>query len=65
MEGGHCMNCMGRLERRPRMFHLRGRDFQGLVCIECNALWNDPEDSFFAAARELTPHTIDHRRQER
>jgi len=28
------------------MFHWRGKDFHGQVCEGCNALWDDPEESF-------------------
>ena len=34
------------LDRRPAMFFWRGRYFHGLVCPVCNALYDDPEDSF-------------------
>lgn len=32
--------------RRPAMVYWRGRFFHGLVCVPCNALWDDPSDSF-------------------
>jgi hypothetical protein len=40
--------CGSELARKPRMFHWRGRDFPGLVCEKCMALWSDPNDSFCA-----------------
>ena len=41
-----CKKCGTSMERRPNMFHWRGRFFHGLVCVPCNALWDDPTDSF-------------------
>ena len=41
-----CDKCGGTLERRPNMFYWRGCFFHGLVCVPCNALWDDPTDSF-------------------
>ncbi|HSX22904.1 MAG TPA: hypothetical protein VLE97_09045 [Gaiellaceae bacterium] len=43
-----CPKCGGPFERREDMFHWRGRFFHGLVCVPCNALWDDPSDSFEA-----------------
>jgi ssDNA-binding Zn-finger/Zn-ribbon topoisomerase 1 len=43
-----CPKCGGAFERRANMFHWRGRFFHGLVCPACNALWDDPSDSFMA-----------------
>jgi len=43
---GKCPKCSTVLERRQNQFHWRGRFFHGLVCVPCNALWDDPEDSF-------------------
>lgn len=34
------------LEARPRMFFWRGRYFSGLVDVEANSLYDNPEDSF-------------------
>lgn len=36
--------------RRERMYYWRGRYFPGLVCEPCNALFDDPEDSFWEHA---------------
>ena len=41
-----CKKCGTALERRPNMFYWRGQFFHGLVCPPCNALWDDPTDSF-------------------
>ena len=41
-----CKKCGTTLERRPSMFYWRGQFFHGLVCVPCNALWDDPTDSF-------------------
>lgn len=41
-----CKKCGDTMERRPNMFHWRDRFFHGLVCVPCNALWDDPTDSF-------------------
>lgn len=37
-----------RLVREPNMFYWRGRNFSGLVDVNKNALYDDPEDSFAA-----------------
>lgn len=47
-----CKKCGTALERRPNMFYWRGRFFHGLVCTPCNALWDDPTDSFEQHVRE-------------
>lgn len=41
---GKCPKCGEPMERRPAMFYWRGTYFHGLV--HCNALWDDPSDSF-------------------
>lgn len=43
----YCPKCLGPLVRKPKMFHWRGRDFHGLVCEPCKALWKDGQDDFF------------------
>lgn len=43
-----CPKCKLPLARRPAQFYWRGRTFSGLVCFACNALWDDPTDSFEA-----------------
>lgn len=48
---GLCPKCRAPLERRERMFHWRGRSFRGLVCGPCNALWEDPTDSFLEGVK--------------
>ena len=54
--GTHC-KCGRAFEERPNQFHWRGRSFSGLVCSECNSLWNNPRDSFLAhvSSREWPP----------
>jgi len=37
-----------KLIRKPNMFAWRGQSFHGLVDVEKNALYDDPEDSFAA-----------------
>jgi len=34
------------LEIKPNMFYWRGKYFSGLVCKECNSLFDNPKDSF-------------------
>lgn len=41
-----CPGCEKKMVKKPNMFHWRGRFFSGLVCPDCNSLWDDPEDSF-------------------
>jgi len=41
-----CKTCNTKLVVKERMFHWRGKDFSGLVCEPCNALYDNPEDSF-------------------
>ena len=43
-----CKKCGIPLVVKPGMFHWRGRFFSGLVCEPCNALWDNPDDSFHA-----------------
>jgi hypothetical protein len=38
--------CGTEMESRNDMFYYRGRYFPGLVCVKCNALYDDPSDSF-------------------
>lgn len=40
-----CPKCDTPLEDKPNQFHWRGRNFNGLVCPECKALW-DYDDQF-------------------
>lgn len=42
----HCKKCKKPTEVRKGMFHWRGKSFSGLVCEDCNALYDNPEDSF-------------------
>lgn len=45
--------CGTAVVRKEGMFALPGHGrFSGLVCETCKALWNDPSDSFEAAAVE-------------
>jgi hypothetical protein len=41
-----CKKCGTAMERYPNQFYWRGRFFHGLVCVPCNAFWDDPTDSF-------------------
>lgn len=41
-----CPKCGEKLIVLERMFYWRGTYFTGLVCESCNALWDNPEDSF-------------------
>lgn len=41
-----CKKCGTVMECQPHMFYWRGRFFHGLVCVPCNARWDDPTDSF-------------------
>lgn len=41
-----CPKCGKEMELRDRMFHWRGKFFTGYVCVVCNALYDNPEDSF-------------------
>lgn len=45
LEQAICPKCDAELETKPNMFHWRGQDFSGLVCKECNSLW-DFDDQF-------------------
>jgi len=45
-----CPTCLGPLERRPGMFHSnKTGSMAGLICEPCNALWDDPTNSFIEA----------------
>jgi hypothetical protein len=41
-----CPKCHEPMVRRQEKFFWRGRFFSGLVCVPCNSLWDDPDDSF-------------------
>ncbi len=43
-----CPRCGERRVVREGMFYYRGTTFSGLVCEKCNALWDNPDDSFEA-----------------
>lgn len=49
-----CPKCGGRRVCREGMFHFRGATFSGLVCEACNALWDNPDDSFEAHVVKVT-----------
>ena len=49
--GKHC-KCGKAFEVRANMFYWRGRYFTGLVCGDCNSLWNNPSDSFYAYVKQ-------------
>lgn len=44
------------LERRSGMFYWRDRWFSGLVDVEVNALYDDPEDSFMNHVNATATH---------
>jgi hypothetical protein len=57
-----CPSCSGPLERKPGMFaSSKTGHMDGLVCESCNALWDDPGNSFLKAhakaTKEQFPHT--------
>lgn len=58
-EGDPCPKCKKPLAKRAGHFHWRGRDFHGLVCDDCNALWNDSEDSFIAHVTQSAVESSD------
>ena len=41
-----CKKCNKQMEVRSGMFYYRGQSFSGLLCVDCNALYINPEDSF-------------------
>ncbi|MEK0324860.1 MAG: hypothetical protein QQN63_04070 [Nitrosopumilus sp.] len=47
------------LERRSGMFYWHDRWFSGLVDVEVNALYDDPEDSFMDHVTATTTHNTD------
>ena len=58
MEAPQCKKCTGKLVVKENMFYWRGRYFTGLVCETCNALWDNPEDSFEDYVRETDKGSI-------
>ena len=42
-----CPKCHDPLVVRQSMFNFRGKSYSGLVCQRCNALWDNPDDSFY------------------
>jgi hypothetical protein len=56
-EGDPCPKCGTPLEIRAAQFYWRGRYFTGLVCKPCNALFDNPRDSFFAHVKTTSPRT--------
>lgn len=48
-----CPHCDGGLLVKPSMFHWKGRYFTGLVCRECNALFDRAADSWQEYALEI------------
>jgi hypothetical protein len=50
-----CPSCSGPLERKPGMFaSSKTGHMDGLVCESCNALWDDPGNSFLEAHAKAT-----------
>lgn len=50
-DGYHCPRCESVLNPTPGTFAYRGKLFAGLVCLACNSLRDNPEDSMFEFAR--------------
>ncbi len=46
IKDGKCPKCKTKMIIREGMFNWRGNTFSGLVCEKCNALYNNPKDSF-------------------
>ena len=44
----NCEKCGKPCQLRPNMFHWRGQSFTGWYCPDCNALWENKDDSMFA-----------------
>jgi len=45
-----CPKCGGPLQPKGGTMYFRGQFFAGLLCRNCNALWDNPDDSMFDAA---------------
>ena len=43
----NCKNCQKPCELREKMFYYRGTYFTGWVCNDCNALYENKDDSIF------------------
>lgn len=43
---GKCPSCGGECELREKQFYWRGTFLSGYVCVPCNALWENADDSF-------------------
>lgn len=41
-----CPNCRIEMIVKLDVFYYKGRFFSGLVCEKCNALYDNPKDSF-------------------
>jgi hypothetical protein len=48
--GNPCPHCSTPITLQQGMFAWKGKTFSGLVCTTCNALWDNPEDSFLQTA---------------
>lgn len=46
LSGSLCPKFEKEMVVKARMFFWRGKYFNGLVCIECNSLYDNPNDSF-------------------
>ncbi len=49
-----CPKCGQKMERRENQFYWRQYWFPGLVCVSCNALYEDPEKPFVQCVAELS-----------
>ena len=48
-----CPSCKCVLVPTPGTMAYRGKEFAGLVCHPCNALWDNPDDSMLEHARSV------------
>lgn len=46
-----CPKCGNEMILKDNMFHWRGKWMSGLVCEKCNALYDNPKESFMEYAK--------------
>lgn len=44
--------CGNKCILKENMFHWRGKNFTGYLCEECNAFWENKEDSMFSHIKD-------------
>ena len=49
----HCPTCSNILVPTPGTMFYQGKMFPGLVCSQCNALYDNPDKSMFAYAEKM------------